>query len=345
VGIEYPWDGGNPVILGRGDSNNYIILREFDPVAGVFSGLIASTPTSGGADDLAFVDNEFGDWGILVACGFNFAEFHYYTEIGGVGEWRPHPGYANPGNIARVAAHQGGDYALAVSWSGRRIHRFEAGLMNNSAAAPWYSTRSIWGVDFQNGGTRALIVGRAGGNPLSAPVLEFRHDEYSDSGITDVSIPAFDSSPYFGTSNSWLQASAFHPHCDGGLIVGGDFGTSTGLLIEFENTMGTSCDSIASGVRSQTFAGVDLYQNVPNPFNPTTTIRFTVRDAGYVSLQVFDAGGRAVRTLVDDRVASGTHEVRWDGGNERGERVSSGVYFYRLTALGVSQTKKMVLLK
>jgi hypothetical protein len=86
-------------------------------------------------------------------------------------------------------------------------------------------------------------------------------------------------------------------------------------------------------------------QNSPNPFNPSTTIRFTVPEQGHVALNVYDAGGRLVRTLVDGVRASGTHDATWDGRDDNGAAVGSGVYFYRFTAGKFSESKKMVLLK
>ena len=89
-----------------------------------------------------------------------------------------------------------------------------------------------------------------------------------------------------------------------------------------------------------------LYQNSPNPFNPTTTIRFDVaRGGGMVTLQIFDVSGRLVRTLVDATEGEGQKSVEWDGRDDRGEKAATGIYFYRLTAPGFTQTRKMVLLK
>jgi hypothetical protein len=89
-----------------------------------------------------------------------------------------------------------------------------------------------------------------------------------------------------------------------------------------------------------------LAQNHPNPFNPTTTIEFTVKSRGHVSLTVYDVAGRQIRTLVSENRAPGIkHVVGWDGRNAKGEMVASGVYFYRLETGGVMQTKKMVLCK
>ncbi|UCH82626.1 MAG: T9SS type A sorting domain-containing protein, partial [Candidatus Latescibacterota bacterium] len=91
---------------------------------------------------------------------------------------------------------------------------------------------------------------------------------------------------------------------------------------------------------------IALYQNVPNPFNPTTVIRYDIdKDGTDVSLIIFDVGGRLVRTLVDEPQDAGKRTVRWEGKDARGNTVSSGVYFYRLTAGNRTLTKKMVLLK
>jgi hypothetical protein len=89
----------------------------------------------------------------------------------------------------------------------------------------------------------------------------------------------------------------------------------------------------------------ELFANHPNPFNPSTTIRYTLGDAGHVQLVVFDTAGRRVRSLVDATEAAGGHTVTFDGRDDRGGILASGVYFYRLQAGGIAQTRKMVLLK
>jgi FlgD Ig-like domain len=88
-----------------------------------------------------------------------------------------------------------------------------------------------------------------------------------------------------------------------------------------------------------------LGQNSPNPFNPSTIISFTLPVKERVTIVVYDANGKQVRTLVDEDRDFGTHEVAWDGRDDAGAVVGSGVYFYRLTAGKHSESKKMVLLK
>jgi hypothetical protein len=87
-------------------------------------------------------------------------------------------------------------------------------------------------------------------------------------------------------------------------------------------------------------AAFSLSQNFPNPFNPSTLIRYQLPGAGPVRLTVYDILGREVATLVDGMQAQGTHEALFDGGG-----LSSGVYLYRIQTTGLVQQKKMILQK
>jgi hypothetical protein len=91
----------------------------------------------------------------------------------------------------------------------------------------------------------------------------------------------------------------------------------------------------------------NLENNRPNPFNPTTEIRYSIKDQGAVTLKVYNAAGQLVRTLINEvqTPQDAGFSVTWDGKNNAGQSVSSGVYFYKLTAKNYSETKKMVLLK
>ncbi len=88
-----------------------------------------------------------------------------------------------------------------------------------------------------------------------------------------------------------------------------------------------------------------LNQNVPNPFNPQTTIGFSLPGLEHVRLDIFDLGGRLVQRLIDKPMQAGHHQIEWNGKDERGRTVASGMYFYRLTVSKQMYTKKMILLK
>lgn len=89
----------------------------------------------------------------------------------------------------------------------------------------------------------------------------------------------------------------------------------------------------------------DLAQNVPNPFNPVTTIRYELDRGGPVSLVIYDVRGHVVKRLVEGMQPAGSYSEMWNGRNESGAAVSSGVYFYKLRAGNKVRTRKMVLLK
>ncbi len=103
------------------------------------------------------------------------------------------------------------------------------------------------------------------------------------------------------------------------------------------------CDP--TGIGDGPFRTVVL-ENFPNPFNPNTLIRYGFEPpGGHTTLAIYDVHGRRVRTLVNEYQPAGVHTVVWDGRDNAGMKVASGVYFYRLTAPGVEETRRMVLLK
>jgi hypothetical protein len=89
----------------------------------------------------------------------------------------------------------------------------------------------------------------------------------------------------------------------------------------------------------------ELFQSYPNPFNNETIIKYSLSKPTQVSLSIFNLLGQKVRTLVKDEKQNGTMAVSWNGKDDRGREVSSGIYFYQLKAGEFSQTKRMVLLK
>jgi hypothetical protein len=88
-----------------------------------------------------------------------------------------------------------------------------------------------------------------------------------------------------------------------------------------------------------------LYQNSPNPFNPTTSIRYSLRSRQHVSIRIYDVSGRVVRTLIDDERPAGVQTVQWHGRNDDGAAVASGVYFIEMRTEGFRDVHKAILLK
>lgn len=92
-------------------------------------------------------------------------------------------------------------------------------------------------------------------------------------------------------------------------------------------------------------AGFSLSQNYPNPFNPTTNFRFSLARSAHVRVDIFNILGQRVMTVVNEKMRPGVYLVDWDGKDEKGNLVSSGIYFYRMKAEDFVETKRMVLLK
>ncbi|MBT4292920.1 T9SS type A sorting domain-containing protein, partial [bacterium] len=88
-----------------------------------------------------------------------------------------------------------------------------------------------------------------------------------------------------------------------------------------------------------------LHANVPNPFNPSTKITYDLSQPSMVKLTIYDIAGRVVCNLVNEHVGAGRHDVIWAGKNNKGEPVTSGVYFYLVEAGGFRQSKRMMLVK
>jgi len=88
-----------------------------------------------------------------------------------------------------------------------------------------------------------------------------------------------------------------------------------------------------------------LSQNYPNPFNPTTTIKFELPSTSVVSLNIYNSLGQLVKTLISGNLEAGDHSYVWDGTNQYGTKVSSGIYLYKIIADNYVQSKKMILMK
>lgn len=103
---------------------------------------------------------------------------------------------------------------------------------------------------------------------------------------------------------------------------------------------GTPTDVVDGGLKNA------LSHAYPNPFNPATKIAYSVKEAGQVTIEIYNVAGKVVRTLLDSKVDAGTTDfVVWNGSDDLGEKCASGVYFYRINAPGFTSSRKMVMLK
>jgi len=120
------------------------------------------------------------------------------------------------------------------------------------------------------------------------------------------------------------------------LVAANSFGSDTLIRTKYVNVS----SSIGIGNNEITLNEFKLGQNFPNPFNPETNIKYTIAKSGFVTLKVFDVMGREVAALVNRKLNPGNYEIAFDGSN-----LTSGIYFYKLTSEGFTETKRMLLIK
>ncbi len=114
----------------------------------------------------------------------------------------------------------------------------------------------------------------------------------------------------------------------------------------FRSDIGETSDEIYAGILAKSAPGeFAISQNYPNPFNPVTQFSIQLTGETYVSFVVYNVAGQVVRTLADGVLPAGLHTITWDGTNQAGQALSSGVYFYRVVAGDEVVTRKMTLLK
>ena len=124
---------------------------------------------------------------------------------------------------------------------------------------------------------------------------------------------------------------------DAGVVAVYDEGNSDLVEVNFEYA-GTGTENILPLITK-------LTGNYPNPFNPTTTINFSTKETGYVSINIYNMRGQLVKTLVNGELDRNYYEIVWDGKDNSGKSTASGIYFYKMKAQDYNSTKKMILMK
>jgi len=131
-----------------------------------------------------------------------------------------------------------------------------------------------------------------------------------------------------------------------GLLISAGIIPTTTPIIVYKYKGGSEGDSEGDLIEaSDVPKSFGLLQNYPNPFNLSTKIEFGLKNPGFVSLNIYDVLGRKVRTLVSQDLPSGYKSVLWDGKDDKGLEVASGIYFYRIQAGDFAESKRMLLLK
>jgi hypothetical protein len=175
-----------------------------------------------------------------------------------------------------------------------------------------------------------------GGAPRSAPTI----CDFDGDGKVDIVLAGFDRKLHV-----WSMPFPYNPYLAPWPTFRGN-AYRTGVFRDHP-TVGLGGDGLPAGRAAP--ARLTMLPNVPNPFNPSTSVRFEVpaTSSGMVEVRVdvVDVAGRHIRTLLAEQLSAGAHAVRWDGRDDHGGAVGSGVYFAHVTAAGESQSLKMTLAK
>lgn len=154
----------------------------------------------------------------------------------------------------------------------------------------------------------------------------------------------FNAGPFQVVQTSAQTAYSEERHLEGSYYyyittLYGEFEGSPSEVLMLGNPFVNNLDDVVPGLKTA------LDMNYPNPFNPTTTISFSLAEATRASLKIYNTKGQLVRQLLNSDLAAGKHHLVWDGRDSNGRPVSSGVYLYRLSSKNFSQTRKMMLMK
>ena len=276
----------------------------------------------------------------------DYATIRYYPN--GDTAWvRRYNGPANGTDYAKAIAVDDSGFVYVTGYSDSTgTYQDYATIKYDSSGNEVWVRRYDYGVSGSDqpyaiavdGSNNVYITGMSGGG--GATGFDYATIKYHSNGDTAWVMR------YNGPANGSDYGQAIAVDDSGNVYVTGySEGSGTGddyCTIKYVQTPSGVKDETGDRERPSEF---DLSQNYPNPFNPTTKIEFTLAKSGFVTLQIYDVGGRKVRTLVSEELSSGYKSVLWDGKNEAGKDVASGVYFYQLKIGDFSEPKKMLLLK
>jgi hypothetical protein len=211
-------------------------------------------------------------------------------------------------------------------------------MMRINADSSWWAFQTIAGVgDINNDGMNDFILGiqnRGGGySGMIAPYL----GKTNIDTVPDYTISGTMQKGYFGCSIAGvghISSGQYNSIVVGQLFFNGD-DLDTGKVFIYSTNAPNSINGNITIANK-----FNLYQNNPNPFNPSTVIRYSLSVTGSVTLKVYDVLGREITTLVNERQSAGSHQVTFDG-----RKLASGIYFYQLKTQNGIEQKKMLLMK
>lgn len=328
-----------------------------EPLEDYFS--VTLLPDCPGFHEIDFVLNVSADWGYTATTGLSImssgGDFADNVEAG-AGEWthtNVTGAFVDQWHIETYRSHSTGhSWKFGGAGSADYIDSADGGLTMrpvclgaNAELSFWdwleaeeESSTSAWDCGLveitTDGGATWSVIEPMGG--------------YSHAKNYNTANPLPEGTPCWSGSHNW-RLETFDLSAYGGETVQIRFRFASDGYVTFE---GWYVDDIELTFAAVALVAADpaplefgLGQNVPNPFNPVTTISYDLPSAADVKIEIYNAAGKLVRTLVNGRQEAGRKSAVWDGRNDVGQSVASGVYMYRLEADGRVCDKRMVLLK
>ena len=131
-----------------------------------------------------------------------------------------------------------------------------------------------------------------------------------------------------------------------GITVDEELNKITGIVEHFSDVALAPKSAVITAVEENNLpGGFSLSANYPNPFNPETTISYILPEASKVQINIYNLLGQHVKTLVNEFKPVGDYSVQWDGTNDAGEKLTNGVYIYRMQAESFVESKKLMMIK
>ena len=360
-------DSGPPNPAQWSTTNSNVNIRANNPPSIPFSLNLNSNPNSG--DDVELQPlNMTGLEGSGVALSYFFQpqgtgdppevgdslQVYFKNDLG---DWVLVRSY--PGSTVQPFAHETIDIETAPNGGGTYFHGvFQVRF--SSIGSPSTLVHDDWFVDnFYLGTPNPAIASSLDTLSFDTTPVDSTSTmsvEIFNVGIKDLVVTDIASdNPVFGADTTDFTLSSGENLTLGVGFTPNQQGTYTSLLRLMSNDpiqgtllislIGHSDGPVSTQETGSVPTGFSITQNFPNPFNPTTTIKYQIPSTGEVNLVIYNLLGGRVRMLVDRPQESGYHEVHWDGKNDAGLSLSSGIYVYRLNTANYSLVKKMVLLK
>ena len=236
-----------------------------------------------------------------------------------------------PENFTRITEHE--NWVIAVfqeSMKARYFHQY-----GYDQYATWSDKPEIY-----------IMISKDYGETWADPIImhaNSQEDNYNPALANMIPSYIYPAQSIEMLDENWLRLHLmFYDQNDYGSYIQGN-GPNTGgnlVYLAVDVDKRTDVDDYLISYPSE-----KLYPNYPNPFNPTTTIRFDLPKAERANLSIYNIKGQLVKTLVDDLISAGEHYVTWNGTDNNNNQVGSGVYFYRLTSDSHDESRKMLLVK